>query len=201
MTWVKVCGLTHPDDVAVAVAAGADAVGFVTAAGSPRRVPLRDVRALADGIPVVTVLVTVDMPAAELVAAAFGAEVGAVQPAGAHAAQAAADARAAGLWVLRPVHVAGAVDLTGVPADQMPLLDTRVGDAAGGTGVTWDWSLATGVERRYVLAGGLGPDNVAAAVAAARPWGVDASSGLEAAPGRKDPDKVRRFVEGASSTW
>ncbi|MBC7237564.1 MAG: phosphoribosylanthranilate isomerase, partial [Chloroflexi bacterium] len=76
------------------------------------------------------------------------------------------------------------------------LFDTYDPQALGGTGHTWDWTLAQGAEMslRLIVAGGLTPENVSLVVHTLRPWGVDVSSGVEATPGRKDPDKVARFV-------
>jgi phosphoribosylanthranilate isomerase len=87
------------------------------------------------------------------------------------------------------------------------LVDSRTASAVGGTGVTFDWAAARTtlfqnaeaqeVKTRLIAAGGLNPDNVAEAIAALSPWGVDAASGVEAAPGRKDPAKVREFISRA----
>lgn len=194
MTWVKVCGLSRVEEVEAAVAAGADAVGFVFFAPSPRNVTPDHARRLGTGAPVVTVAVTVDLDADSLLHVAEVAGVQAVQPHGEHAAVAAAAAVSAGLAVLRPVAVDGPPDLSTVPADELPLLDS---DAIGGTGAPFDWSWLDGVDRRFVLAGGLGPENVAGAVARIHPWGVDASSGLESAPGIKDLARVAAFVRRA----
>ena len=199
MTWVKVCGLSTKGDVAAAVAAGADAVGFVVAPGSPRRISLDQAAALGAGVPVLRVLVAIGLDAGELLDAAARADVDAVQPTGANAAAAAAAAVDAGLVVIRPVAVGGAVDLAGGPADQLPLLDAASPNLHGGTGRAFDWDLAAGIERDYVLAGGLGPDNVGEAIRRLGPWGVDASSGMETAPGVKDPALVERFVKEAKS--
>jgi phosphoribosylanthranilate isomerase len=75
------------------------------------------------------------------------------------------------------------------------LIDTPAGAARGGTGRTFDWDLVRGLPGRIVLAGGLGPDNVAEAVRQVRPWGVDACSRLVSAPGRKDAAKVRALIQ------
>ena len=198
MTWVKVCGMTRREDVDVAVAAGADAVGFITWPGSPRCVTPERAAGLGRDAGATRILVTVDQPPEALLAAAGAAEVDGVQPGGDHAAEAAAAARAAGYLVLRPIPVgAGPPDLGAVPAEEIPLLDTARGGMHGGTGVAFDWSVAAGLDRDFVLAGGLGPHNVADAVARVRPWGVDASSRLEREPGVKDHDLVARFVEEA----
>ncbi len=198
MTWVKVCGLTRAEDVRVASGNGADAVGFVVHPASKRYVTPEAVAGMvADAGDAMTVLVAVHLEPGELLAAAAKAGVGGVQPHGRFAAASSQAAIDAGLVVLRPVPVGEVVDLDGVPADQIPLLDTADGRLHGGTGRAFDWALAAGVGRPFVLAGGLNPDNVADAIAAAHPWGVDASSGLELKPGIKHSDKVRRFIEEA----
>jgi phosphoribosylanthranilate isomerase len=130
---------------------------------------------------------------------AAGVGAAGVQPYGRHAAEAAAAAEAAGLEVLRPAAVDGPVTVEHIPVGQIPLLDAHVPGLLGGTGVGFDPALVPALDRRWVMAGGLGPDNVAAAIRRLRPWGVDASSRLEAAPGRKDPDLIRRFVEEAKT--
>jgi phosphoribosylanthranilate isomerase len=196
MTWVKVCGLRRPEEVEAAVAAGADAVGFVFYEPSPRNIAPSLARSLGESAGVLTVAVTVDLDADSLLHLADLSAVGAVQPHGAHAAEAAAAAVAAGLAVLRPVPVGGPVDLAAIPGDELPLLDS---DSIGGTGVSFDWSWLDKLDRPFVLAGGLGPDNVAEAIEQVRPWGVDASSGLESAPGVKDLATVAAFVEKAKS--
>lgn len=197
MTWVKVCGLSRPTEVEAAVAAGADAVGFVFYEPSPRNITPERARALGQSAGVLTVAVTVDLDPDSLLHIADLAGVGAVQPHGANAAGAAAAAVDAGLAVLRPVKVAGPVDLSDVSGDELPLLDS---DLIGGTGATFDWSWLGDIDRPFVLAGGLGPDNVGDAIARVGPWGVDASSGLESAPGVKDLARVTAFVNRAKGS-
>ncbi|NNL13006.1 MAG: N-(5'-phosphoribosyl)anthranilate isomerase, partial [Acidimicrobiia bacterium] len=107
MTWVKVCGLSRPEEVEAAVTAGVDAIGFVFYEPSPRHVTPSQARSLAESAGVLTVAVTVDLDADSLLHLADMADVGAVQPHGAHAGEAAAAAVAAGLAVLRPVPVGG----------------------------------------------------------------------------------------------
>jgi phosphoribosylanthranilate isomerase len=193
--FVKICGLGTPGDVSAAAEAGADAVGFVWWERSPRHRPLDEIRALVGRSRRPTVLVTVDLDSETLIAAAGRAGVDAVQPHGRNAAVAAAAARRVGLSVIRPVSAGGVpVD---VAADDLLLVDTPDPDLPGGTGRPFDWSLAVEVGRPFLLAGGLGPDNVAEAVKQVRPFGVDASSGLESSPGVKDADLIRRFVEEA----
>ena len=110
------------------------------------------------------------------------------------------EAVAGQLGVLLPVPVTPgqAIDVSSVPDGARPLLDTATGASSGGSGRSFDWLMAREVEGA-VVAGGLNPENVADAIAAARPWGVDASSGLELAVGIKDHVKVAAFVEAAKS--
>lgn len=193
--FVKVCGLSRLADVEAAAGAGADAVGFVHWQPSPRHLPVPAIAKLAAASPLPGYLVTVDLPAGPLVEMAIEAAVAGVQPHGRHAPEAAAAAIAAGLSVIRPTRPGTPTDE--IPLDQILLLDTPHPDLPGGSGATFDWSLAASVGRPFILAGGLGPDNVAEAVRTVRPFGVDASSRLESAPGVKDADRIRRFVEEA----
>ena len=197
MTWVKVCGLTRSEDVTHAVGVGADAVGFVAYPGSLRYVPLPTIAALAADVPVLTVLLTVD-DADIAMAAAETTGVRAIQPYGPDAAEIVRRALAAHLEVLHPMH--HPADPHTVAPEAIPLIDTPDRDLYGGTGRTFEWQDLVEIERDFVLAGGLGPHNVADAIRIVRPWGVDASSGLEAAPGIKDPGKVSLFVEEAKRT-
>ncbi len=197
MAWVKLCGMTRRTDVEAAVAAGADAVGFVVAEGSARRVTPVEAAALGRGLPVARFLVSLDWEPEELLAAAVRAEVDGVQPYGRGSSAAAEAALAAGYRVLFPIAVAGPVDLGGVPVGAVPLLDCVSPEGGGGTGHTFDWTLAAGLPGPVVIAGGLTSQNVARAVAVAGPWGVDAASGVERAPGMKDHEAMRRFVEAA----
>lgn len=200
MVWVKVCGVRTPGDVAVAVQAGADAVGLMLAP-SPRQVSPETARGLAADAECETVIVTVDARPSEILDLATFVRCRSVQLHGAHAAAAASAARQAGLKVYRPRQVDGAVDLSDIPESETPLLDTASANGLhGGTGQTFDWSVAATITRPFVLAGGLGPDNVAEAVARVRPWGVDASSRLESAPGVKDHASIIRYVQEAKLT-
>jgi phosphoribosylanthranilate isomerase len=197
MVWVKLCGMTRRADVEAAAAAGADAVGFVIAPGSTRRVTPEAAAALGRGIAPARFLVSLDLPPEEMLAAAGRAEVDGVQPYGRWSPEAAAAALEAGYRVLFPVAVTGPIDLQGAPAAAVPLLDCVSPGGQGGTGRSFDWSLAAGLLRPVVVAGGLTADNVGQAVAAASPWGVDVASGIEQTPGVKDHELMKRFVEAA----
>lgn len=196
-TLVKVCGLTNATDVAHAVECGAHWLGFIVHGESPRRIEaalagdlLRNVSS-AEGVAVMVGPTPVQ--ALEL---ARAAGVRRIQLHGVDAASWPED------FPLL-VHAAVGVDLAGTltatlpPARHLMHLDTSVAGREGGTGRSFPWVVAAGLARarRVVLAGGLSPENVAQAIAAVRPFAVDASSRLEASPGVKDPDRVRRFVD------
>jgi phosphoribosylanthranilate isomerase len=203
MTWVKVCGITDVLARDAAIDAGADALGFVIDPDSPRFLGREVIADLISGVAIETFIVSVDVPAVDLLEIAR--EVGAtgIQAHGRGAGRAAIEGVAFGLRVLRPVPVHGGVrtiDDTDIPRGAIPLFDTGRPDVHGGTGTTFPWDVVADVDRDFVLAGGLGPDNVAEAVRRVRPWGVDASSRLEARPGVKDPDSIRDFVREAKRT-
>ncbi len=194
MTWVKICGLRTVEDVAAAEEAGADAVGFVVAP-SVRRLEVAEARALVERTNVLAVLVTVDLHAVDVPDLVARTGVGALQPHGNHQAGVVAAALRAGVQVLLPIPANQGVDWTSVPDGVTPLLDAD----RPGSGRPFDWSVVPRADRRFILAGGLTPATVGAAVAATGAWGVDVSSGVESEPGRKDPSLIRRFVERAKS--
>jgi phosphoribosylanthranilate isomerase len=196
MTWVKVCGLGTSADVAVAEAAGADAVGFVLAS-SPRQVSVGRAAELIAAATSLTVLVTVDLAPDEVESLFNHTGADALQPHGRSGGEAARVAQRLGKTVIFPV--SAGEPTADVDSAFMLLLDTPSDSQHGGTGRSFDWDLAGDVGRPVVLAGGLGPENVRAAITAVSPWGVDASSGLESAPGVKDAEKIRLFVERAKT--
>ncbi|MGN0063158.1 MAG: hypothetical protein ACI379_02860 [Nocardioides sp.] len=198
--YVKVCGVQDAATVEVALAAGADAIGVVMHPRSPRHVDEETARAVVAtvGRAADTVLVVKDMPAeqAARTAAAIGAQV--VQLHGSYSAEEYGTARrlAGRLW--RATALSSGDPLTvGAYGEEALLLDAP----RPGSGERWDLSALAGrrPEGHWLLAGGLSPDNVADAVAQARPWGVDVSSGVESAPGVKDHGLVRAFVAAARS--
>lgn len=195
--FVKICGITSEEDALLAVALGADALGFVFAP-SPRQVRPDDVRDIVRRLPyeVVTVGVFRDERPQRVVEVVH--KVG-LRGAQFHGRETVADVR----WVRERVPFVIQAFAAGDPA----IGGTRGGPADvvlldapdPGSGKVFDWRLADGVPGgvRLLLAGGLGPDNVAEAIRRVRPWGVDVSSGVESEPGRKDAVKLRRFVEAA----
>ncbi|MFT3899337.1 MAG: phosphoribosylanthranilate isomerase [Gordonia sp. (in: high G+C Gram-positive bacteria)] len=195
--YVKVCGMTTVDAARVAVDAGADAVGVVMNRTSPRAIDAALAREIIAAVTddVDTVLVVNDMSAAD--AAALAVELGAdvLQLHGAYAADDFATALTHLPRVWRATSLAADPDLTvGAYGEEALLLDA----ARPGSGHRWDTAaLGDGPAGHWILAGGLSPANVAEAIAAADPWGVDVSSGVESAPGIKDHDAIRAFVAAA----
>jgi len=193
---VKVCGLTNREDARVAIEAGADWLGFVVKADSPRAIAAADVRVILRALPV-SVAVAVMAAPAPGEALALAREMGAlrVQLHRVDPATWPADFPLPAAFAV-PVDEQGAVTSALPAPGRLLMLDTADPERAGGTGRTFPWETAARLarERDVMLAGGLGPDNVADAVAAVRPFGVDAASRLERAPGVKDPEAVRRFV-------
>ncbi len=198
--YVKVCGLSRPEDVAAAVEAGADAVGFVLTP-SPRQVAPDAVKALAGAVPegIETVAVFRGEPLDEVRRAAATAGVSTVQLHGDEGPEAFAALRADGFRLVRATSPrSGAPLTTGAYGEDLLIVDSPV----PGSGERWDPAvLGTGPGGTWLLAGGLGPDNVAEAVASLdpRPWGVDVSSGVERTRGVKDPVLIERFVRAAKA--
>lgn len=208
--WVKVCANTSLADAMLAVDAGADAVGFVFAQ-SPRQVTVRQVAAITPGLPssIEKIGVFVGSTFEEIVSAVESCGLTGVQlhfEGGEDLAGRLRERFGSAIRILHVVHYAAdasekAASLAGNKQIDAILVDSRTPAAIGGTGIRFDWdaaaSLFGAIGMKMVAAGGLGPANVAEAIEKLRPWGVDVASGVEAAPGRKDPDKVRAFVENA----
>jgi phosphoribosylanthranilate isomerase len=194
-TRIKVCGITTPDDAAMAARAGADFVGVVLTE-SPRRVTPERAREIAILLPAETLLVAVfaDESKDQVARAIEGLPVHAVQV---HGWDREATNGAHEIWHVLRGDAPEPATLPMVPL-RTYLLDAADRERPGGTGkrADWDWA-RRGVNAglRLVVAGGLTPENVADLVREVRPFGVDASSGLERAPGQKDPSKVQAFVE------
>ena len=194
-TRVKVCGITRLEDALACVEAGVDAVGFNLWPGSKRHVPLARAAQIAVVLPerVLRVGVFVRAPPDEVRAAVTALGLGAVQL---HGDEEPADYARAGAPLWQVLRIESALPSSVSPAAAALLLDARV-DGFGGSGRSFDWSLAHGARRFGVpfwLAGGLSPGNVGEAVRRAAPMGVDVASGVESSPGVKDPALVRAFV-------
>jgi phosphoribosylanthranilate isomerase len=252
MTWIKVCGITNADDALAAVAAGANAIGFVFVEGSPRHISVETARGIASQLPAEIEKVGIFMNSApeEIHATAQQVGLSAVQlhgnesldslrllfkllrngeerplmiracPArlleGSREEGKSWDPIAAGVVEVDEtyggkrvgrLHVADNGDLFLETHGFRPgvvsrvLLDSAAGSRRGGTGKRFDWqkvqpwaSIINSISK-LIVAGGLGPDNVSDAMRALHPWGVDVSSGVESAPGKKDAAKMRDFIE------
>jgi phosphoribosylanthranilate isomerase len=195
--FVKICGITNEDDALFAVAMGADAVGFVFAP-STRQVAASQVYDITRRLPpeILTVGIFRDEHPDRVIDTIDRAGLKAAQLHGHETPGMVADVAARVRWVIKAV-VPGTPDAA--RADQFNT-DLILVDAPNpGSGKVFDWTLFNDLPEgpRYILAGGLTPDNVGEAVARLAPWGVDVSSGVERTPGRKDAMKVKSFVERA----
>ncbi|MEU0545721.1 phosphoribosylanthranilate isomerase [Nocardia sp. NPDC005978] len=193
--FVKICGLKTGADVTAAVEAGADAVGFVFAAGSPRTVDAVTVRRLIADVPegVLTVGVFRGQSVDEVAEFAAASGVRAVQLHGEEGPEDFAALRAAGRTLVRAT--ANRVESCGEYGEDLLLLDAP----DPGSGKPWNWGAPEFVapSGRWLLAGGLTPATVAAALRATGAWGVDVSSGVEIERGVKSPELIRAFVVAA----
>ena len=203
---VKVCGITQAGDAALAARLGASAVGFIFWPRSPRyiepEVAAGIVRSLPGNVVPVGVFVNPTREEVQNVAGTVG--LAGVQLHGDEPATL-CDGLPYDVW--KAVAVDSNCDVTrarvnAVPDEVTVLLDASDRTRRGGTGRTIDWEIAASIaaERRTMLAGGLAPDNVGAALRRVRPHGLDVSSGVEASPGRKDPDRLRAFFDAVRAT-
>jgi len=195
--FVKICGIRTERDIEAAVSAGADAVGLVFGE-SVRQVDVDLARRLVATVPpqVMAVGVFGGVVPADVVELAGKSGVGAVQLHGPYPRSAFELVGALDVRLLRATTLRRDIDLeVGAYGEEMLLLDSAV----AGSGARWDLSLLDAVRPRgrWLLAGGLDPDNVAEAITAARPWGVDVSSGVESRRGIKDHGRIRDFVAAA----
>lgn len=197
MTFVKICGTTSEADALLAVAMGADAVGFIFAP-SPRQVAVNLVRDIVRRLPseVLTVGVFRDDAPERVVEVVNSTGLRAAQLHGRETPEQTQWVRARVPVVIK-AFAAGDPRVAGAAQHGADVV--MIDSARPGSGKVFDWSLAEDVPagQRLVLAGGLHPGNVAEAIARVRPWGVDVVSGVEAAPGHKDARLVRAFVSAA----
>ena len=197
MVRVKVCGITRVEDALLAAELGADAVGLVFWPGSPRSIDPLNARAIVRALPpvVAAVGVFVDQPLDEVRRTAEKVGLSAIQL---HGAEPAELARALLQPVIKAIAVAPGFapqSIDAWPPEVTILLDAHDPIRRGGTGTTVDWSLAAAAAARrpVFLSGGLNAANIRLAIGSVRPYGVDLSSGVEASPGIKDPEKLRAF--------
>ena len=202
MVKAKVCGITNPKDGAFAAESGADAIGLVFAE-SPRKVSVEEaqeiVAALPEGVLKVGVFVNEEPEEVLRIVREVGLDY--AQLHGDETPETVTVLREGGVKVMKALRVrdeGSLAALEGYGAD-LVMLDAWSKKAQGGTGERFDWTLAKSLKGRgnIVVSGGLNPENVREAISFFEPYGVDASSSLEEAPGKKNEERVRRFVSAA----
>jgi phosphoribosylanthranilate isomerase len=197
--YIKVCGITRPEDAVLATELGADAIGLVFWPASPRSIPVEVARSITRELPpfVAVVGVFVNSSHDEVLEVARAVPLTVVQF---HGDEADEDVISFPWRVVRAIPVGSPEAenrLARLPHKVTLLLDAADARCRGGTGRVIDWSAAAHIasQRRVLLAGGLRPDNVGEAIARVRPWGLDVSSGVESAPGVKDAPKLEAFFQ------
>jgi phosphoribosylanthranilate isomerase len=194
--FVKICGITRADDARMAVRLGAQALGFIFWPGSKRVVTAEQVREIITGLPrtVTTVGVFVNQPA-EYIGEVLG--LTGLTTVQLHGDETPAFASGMTRPVIKAIGLANGAAAEDWPENVMLLADAHDPVRRGGTGTTTDWGAAAAVAstRKLLLAGGLTPENVAAAIARVQPYGVDVSSGVERAPGVKDHDRLAALFD------
>ncbi|MDX5370858.1 MAG: phosphoribosylanthranilate isomerase [Pseudomonadaceae bacterium] len=198
---VKICGITRVEDALAAAAAGADAIGLVFYARSPRAVGIEQAQAIIAALPpfVTTVGLFVDANRDELAHILASVPLDLLQF---HGDETREQCEGFGRPYIKALRVKAGDDIAAqvqrYPSASGVLLDTYVEGVPGGTGEAFDWSLVPqDLSKPVILAGGLRPDNVAAAVAQVRPYAVDVSGGVEASKGIKDAQKIGAFIRAA----
>lgn len=196
-TRVKICGITNEEDLYCAASAGADAVGFNLYESSPRYIAPESAERLLSKVPafVTTVGLFVNHTAEDVSLACTQAPFDILQFQGDE------DDDFCGRFgrpFIKTIRVDEGTDIEAeakrFPSCAALLLDAKVEGAYGGTGKTFDWCGVPSLSRPIILAGGLNADNVEQAIDLVRPWAVDVASGIEAAPGRKDHDRIEAFI-------
>ncbi len=200
---IKICGITLFDDALLAVELGADALGFIFYPKSPRYLAPDAARAIIDRLPpfvtTVAVIVNETVETARQILAVSGCSMAQL-----HGDESPAFLRELARPAIRALSVSSVADLSalaGYDHTRAFLLDTRVAGLHGGTGQTFDWTIARDAKRfgkPIILAGGISPENVADAVRIVEPYAVDLSSSVERAPGRKDPEQLKALFAAIS---
>jgi phosphoribosylanthranilate isomerase len=210
MTWIKICGTTNLEDAMTAVEAGTDALGFVFYEKSPRKIDLESARQIVKQLPpeIEKVGVFVDEPVEKILNMVSQAGLTAAQLHGAESRKPEfINALNIGrdelklFLVLPSAELEAESNVRGGPGISAVFFDSGTPQLPGGTGRTFDWKTAASriqaisKKMKVVVAGGLNSTNVADAIRILEPWGVDVASGVEARPGKKDPMKVRAFID------
>lgn len=204
MLKIKICGITNSEDAMVAVSAGADALGFIMHWKSPRYVEPAVVRSIIAGLPPFVLPIGVFVNEDSSTVRTLMDECGFIL-AQLHGDESASYCQNLGRSVLKTIRIKdrhaflALAEFQGRAGVKGFVFDTFSDQAYGGTGQAFDWSLAAEAAKSttVLLAGGLTPENVGHAIATVHPYGVDVSSGVEQAPGKKDHEKVRAFIRAA----
>ncbi|MEK6759160.1 MAG: phosphoribosylanthranilate isomerase [Deltaproteobacteria bacterium] len=202
MVKVKICGITSLEDALYAAEAGADALGFVFWEKSPRYIEPMEAWRIKRSLPpfILTVGVFVNTPFDTLKTVISSTRIDCVQLHGDESPRMCQSVgESTGKKVIKAFRIREHTDidrLDGYKVDAH-LLDTYREGTPGGTGETFDWDMAVEAKknRRIILSGGLTPENISKAIKLVRPYAVDVSSGVESRPGKKDPEKIKRFME------
>ncbi|PIQ82672.1 MAG: phosphoribosylanthranilate isomerase [Candidatus Omnitrophica bacterium CG11_big_fil_rev_8_21_14_0_20_64_10] len=203
--FVKICGITRPEDARFAAECGADALGLIFVPSSPRLVTRQEADTILRQVPagVETIAVVANEKPSFLKELLRVCDFSGIQFHGDEPPEEVLAVKAPGRMVIKAIRVAGPQSLEKIPAYRgvdAVLLDTHRPGRLGGTGETFDWNLAreaAGFGIPVLLAGGLTPENVAGAIRQTAPFGVDVVSGVEATPGRKNSDRVKQFIRNA----
>jgi phosphoribosylanthranilate isomerase len=197
MTWIKICGVTNVDDAEHVVRSGANAIGLNFVHGSKRRVSYEQARPIIEAVRGRIELVAVVANPTDAEVKELREELG-IEWLQLHGAEPPARLTRLLPKAFKACAIEDGADARKAAgfAGERLLVDTKVSGASGGTGKVFDWQLVTDLakSRQLILAGGLTPKNVAAAVRVLTPWGVDTASGVEFVPGVKDPELVTAFV-------
>jgi len=205
--WIKICGLTDPDNAAVCAELGPDAIGLVFFPGSPRNVSIKQADAICSAVPsgIRTIGVFVNESFRNIIKTVQACGLKGVQLHGKESPELVTRLSQTGIIVIKAVFAAKKPLLTTADTTycnaSFLLAEYGKGRLPGGNAETWDYNSVYRLARKkpLVLAGGLDPDNIAQAIRSVRPAGVDVSSGVEKSPGIKDPDRVKAFIEKARS--
>jgi len=187
--FVKICGITNREDAEAAIEAGAQALGFIFHGSSPRSVTAESIgswiRQIPSGIWKVGVFVDESREMVEEIATDLDLDIAQL-----HGSEAPRN-YPRGLRVWKAVRISETVPAGDSGRAEALLLD------GPGSGKSFDWSLATNVSGKFILAGGLTPENVREAIEKTHPWGVDSASGVESSPGHKDHARMKQFIKAA----
>jgi phosphoribosylanthranilate isomerase len=204
--WIKICGITRPEDTRAACALGIDALGANFYPPSPRAIAVEDVATIFADVPESVLLTALFVnPEPALVESVLA--TGMIDRLQFHGDETPEYCASFGVPYFKALRVGGGLDVNAAIAEhaqaELILLDSFDKKAPGGTGKTFDWSIAKQIviqsDQRIVLAGGLHAGNVAEAIEQVRPYGVDVSSGVESSPGIKCPEKLKEFVRGVGN--